>query len=150
MLFRSYINENIIGLIKYLGKDSGLITDQKDREMIEINKQEKDNTFDTAYKKANLLQLSRMDFEGKKSNLDIEIKNINTIEEIGNKVKKEGLRVLGVPTSYQTFMLAVGHGIQITTLAEHPTLDLTIDGADQIDEELNMLRIERMKIEGKI
>ncbi len=62
------------------------------------------------------------------------------IEEIGNRVKREGLHVLGVPTSYQAFMLAVKHGIPITTLEEHPTIDVTIDGADQIDEELNLIK----------
>jgi len=62
------------------------------------------------------------------------------IEEIGNRIKNERLRVLGVPTSYQALMLAIKHGIQITTLEEHPTLDLTIDGADQIDEELNLIK----------
>ena len=62
------------------------------------------------------------------------------IEEIGNRIKLEGLRVLGVPTSYQAFMLAVKHRIQITTLEEHPTLDLAIDGADQIDRELNLIK----------
>jgi ribose 5-phosphate isomerase A len=62
------------------------------------------------------------------------------IEEIGNRIKHEALRILGVPTSYQTLFLAVKHRIQITTLEEHPTLDLTIDGADQIDEELNLIK----------
>ena len=62
------------------------------------------------------------------------------IEETGNRIKLEGLRVLGVPTSYQAFLLAVKHRIPITTLEEHPTLDLTIDGADQIDEELNLIK----------
>lgn len=62
------------------------------------------------------------------------------IEEIGNRIKHEALRVFGVPTSYQALLLAVKHRIQITTLEEHPTLDLTIDGADQIDEELNLIK----------
>ncbi|MGC9345949.1 MAG: ribose 5-phosphate isomerase A [Candidatus Bathyarchaeales archaeon] len=62
------------------------------------------------------------------------------IEEIGNKIKREGLHVLGVPTSYQAFILAVKHEIPITTFEEHPVLDLTIDGADQIDEELNLIK----------
>jgi ribose 5-phosphate isomerase A len=62
------------------------------------------------------------------------------IEEIGDRIKREGLRVLGVPTSYQALLLAVKQRIQITTLEEHPTLDLTIDGADQIDEELNLIK----------
>jgi ribose 5-phosphate isomerase A len=62
------------------------------------------------------------------------------IEEIGNMIKREKIRVLGVPTSYQAFMLAVKRGIPITTLEEHPTIDLTIDGADQIDQELNLIK----------
>lgn len=62
------------------------------------------------------------------------------IEEIGNRIKSEKLQILGVPTSYQAFMLAVDNGISITTLAEHPELNLTIDGADQIDEELNLIK----------
>jgi ribose 5-phosphate isomerase A len=62
------------------------------------------------------------------------------IEEIGNRMKREKIRVSAVPTSYQAFMLAVKHGIPITTLEEHPILDLTIDGADQIDNELNLIK----------
>lgn len=62
------------------------------------------------------------------------------IEEMGKRIKREKLRVIGVPTSYQAFLLAVKHGIPITTLEEHSTLDLTIDGADQIDKELNLIK----------
>lgn len=62
------------------------------------------------------------------------------IEEIGNRIKREKLRVSGVPTSYQAFMLAIEHGIPLTTLDEHASLDLTIDGADQIDNELNLIK----------
>lgn len=62
------------------------------------------------------------------------------IEEIGRKIEREKLHVLAVPTSSQAFMLAVKNKIPVTTLDEHPTLDLTIDGADQIDEELNLIK----------
>jgi len=62
------------------------------------------------------------------------------IEELGNRIKHEKLHVLGVPTSYQALMLAVKHKIPLTTLEEHSTLDLTIDGADQIDNELNLIK----------
>ncbi|MEM3459500.1 MAG: ribose 5-phosphate isomerase A [Candidatus Bathyarchaeia archaeon] len=62
------------------------------------------------------------------------------IEAIGDRIKKEELRIYGVPTSYQAFTLAVKHKIPITTLEEHPILDLTIDGADQIDEKLNLIK----------
>jgi ribose 5-phosphate isomerase A len=63
-----------------------------------------------------------------------------SIEELGDRIKREKLCVLGVPTSYQALMLAVKHKIPLTTLEEHPTLDLTIDGADQIDDELNLIK----------
>jgi len=62
------------------------------------------------------------------------------IEQIGNRIKREKIRVSAVPTSYQAFMLAVKHGIPMTTLEEHSILDLTIDGADQIDDELNLIK----------
>lgn len=62
------------------------------------------------------------------------------IKEIGRRVKEEDLHVLAVPTSYQSFMLAAETGIPITTLREHPQLDLDIDGADQIDGELNLIK----------
>jgi ribose 5-phosphate isomerase A len=62
------------------------------------------------------------------------------IKELGRRVKHEGIRVLGVPTSYEALTLAVENGISTTTLEEHPTLDLTIDGTDQIDPELNLIK----------
>jgi ribose 5-phosphate isomerase A len=62
------------------------------------------------------------------------------IEEIGNRVKREKLHVLGVPTSYQALMLAVKNKLPLTTLDEHPVIDLAIDGADQIDDDLNMIK----------
>ena len=62
------------------------------------------------------------------------------IEAIGERIKREGLNILGVPTSYQAFLLAVKHKIAVTTLEEHPMINLTIDGADQIDGKLNLIK----------
>jgi ribose 5-phosphate isomerase A len=62
------------------------------------------------------------------------------IQEIGEKIRLEGLQILGVPTSHQAMMLAVHCGVPLTTLDEHPQLDLAIDGADQIDRELNLIK----------
>ncbi len=53
------------------------------------------------------------------------------IKELGRRVAS-GLEILGVPTSYQSAFLAAESGIPITTLDEHPVLDIVIDGADQI------------------
>jgi ribose 5-phosphate isomerase A len=62
------------------------------------------------------------------------------IEALGDRIRRDKLRVLGVPTSYQAFLLAVQHGIPMTTLEEHSVLDVDIDGADQIDPKLNLIK----------
>jgi len=62
------------------------------------------------------------------------------IEALGNRVKNENLKIMGIPSSYQAFQLAIQHGIQITTLDEHPIIDITIDGADQITPELHLIK----------
>lgn len=62
------------------------------------------------------------------------------IEALGERIKRESLCLLGVPSSYQAFLLAVKHGIAVTTLEEHGIIDLNIDGADQIDPKLNLIK----------
>jgi len=62
------------------------------------------------------------------------------IEAIGEKIRLEHLDVKGIPTSYQALQLAVKNGIPLTTLEEHPEIDLTIDGADQVDPNLNLIK----------
>jgi ribose 5-phosphate isomerase A len=64
----------------------------------------------------------------------------HAIKEIGRIIRQKQWNILGVPTSYQAFLLATEVNIPTTTLSEHPQLDLTIDGADQIDPELNMIK----------
>jgi len=62
------------------------------------------------------------------------------IELLGEKIKKKGWKILGVPTSYQSAYLAAENGIQLTTLDEHPVLDLAVDGADELDKRLNLIK----------
>src|SRR5947209_12236799 len=53
----------------------------------------------------------------------------------------EGLHIVGgVPSSETTEQLAGNLGIPLTTLDEHPELDLVIDGADEIDGQLNLIK----------
>ena len=59
---------------------------------------------------------------------------------LGERIKHQNLRILGIPSSYQAFQLAVQNGITITTLEEHPIIDVNIDGADQIDPQLNLIK----------
>ena len=49
-------------------------------------------------------------------------------------------KIVGVPTSKGTEERARALGIPISTLAEHPHLDLAVDGADEVDADLNMIK----------
>ena len=52
----------------------------------------------------------------------------------------QGLEILGVPTSENTARLCREYEIPLTTLEQTPQLDLTIDGADEIDGALNLIK----------
>ena len=58
---------------------------------------------------------------------------------LGERVKA-GLKIIGIPTSVQTADLAGTVGIPVTTLDEHPEIDITIDGADEIDPQLRLIK----------
>ena len=62
------------------------------------------------------------------------------IEEIGRLIREEGIQILGVPSSSQAMMVAVQSGVPLTTLDEHPVIDLDIDGADEVDGKLDMIK----------
>ena len=51
-----------------------------------------------------------------------------------------GLTVIGVPTSERTAKLCLDLGVPLTSLDETPALDLTIDGADEVDSELSLIK----------
>ena len=61
------------------------------------------------------------------------------VAALGQRVR-DGLAVVGVPTSEATREQARREGIPLTTLDETPELDLTVDGADEIDEELRLIK----------
>lgn len=61
------------------------------------------------------------------------------VDLLGAEVKK-GLNVLCVPTSEATRIQAAALGIPLTTLDDTPFLDLTIDGADELDGQLRLIK----------
>jgi ribose 5-phosphate isomerase A len=61
------------------------------------------------------------------------------VDLLGERVRA-GLNVVGVPTSEATRAQAESCGIALTTLDETPELDLTIDGADEVDPMLNLVK----------
>lgn len=51
-----------------------------------------------------------------------------------------GLKIVGIPTSQASKTLAEQLGIPLTTLEEHPVIDIDIDGADEIDPHMNLIK----------
>ena len=59
---------------------------------------------------------------------------------LGERMREEGLRITGVPTSSRTADLARKMGIKVVSLDEAKWLDVTIDGADEFDGDLNLIK----------
>lgn len=62
------------------------------------------------------------------------------LEHLATRVREEGLEVVGVPTSEGTAARARELGIPLTTLEEVSTLDIDIDGADEVDPAKHMIK----------
>lgn len=58
---------------------------------------------------------------------------------LGQKVR-EGLQVTGVPTSEATLAQALELGIPMGTIDEYPEIDLTVDGADELDRQVRLIK----------
>ena len=61
------------------------------------------------------------------------------IKKLGEMVK-EGLKIEGIPTSLKTKRIAKDHGIYLIDIEENTEIDLTIDGADEVDSFLNLIK----------
>lgn len=62
------------------------------------------------------------------------------VRYLGERVQQEGLNIVGVPTSRRTAVLAQEAGLRIATLDEAKWLDITIDGTDEYDAELTLIK----------
>ncbi|HEX6922675.1 MAG TPA: ribose-5-phosphate isomerase RpiA [Bacillales bacterium] len=63
-----------------------------------------------------------------------------TTEKLAERIKEEGLRIQGIPTSVATRELAKNLEIPLVSLEEVESVDVTIDGADEIDGNLNGIK----------
>ena len=63
-----------------------------------------------------------------------------TLERLAERIEQESLAVRGIPTSRDTEEKARALGIPLTSLAEIETIDLTIDGADEVDGGFQMIK----------
>ncbi|MEP3049346.1 MAG: ribose-5-phosphate isomerase RpiA [Roseibium sp.] len=81
--------------------------------------------------------------EDVKSGMRLGIGTGSTAEYFVHALSKRvinGLEVVGVPTSERTRVLAESLGIPLTTLDQLPKLDLTVDGADELDAQLSLIK----------
>ncbi len=62
------------------------------------------------------------------------------IEELGRRVREEGLRITAVPTSFQSRLLCMKLGISVSDMQDVSSLDLAIDGADEVDPNLDLIK----------
>ena len=62
------------------------------------------------------------------------------VEELGRRVKEEGLDIVGVTTSNVTSQQAASLNIPLKSIDEVDYVDLTVDGADEIDTALNGIK----------
>jgi len=58
---------------------------------------------------------------------------------LGEKVRR-GLKIEGIPTSVRTSVLAREYGIPLTDFSRKSRVDVTVDGADEIDPALNLIK----------
>jgi ribose 5-phosphate isomerase A len=61
------------------------------------------------------------------------------VHALGRRVRA-GLSVIGIPTSETTAMLARSLGIPLASLEDSPSIDVTMDGADEVDEGLDLIK----------
>jgi len=62
------------------------------------------------------------------------------IEKIGQRKREEDLDIVGIPTSVETEERAKKAGIELVELDQADKIDLTIDGADEVDPEMNLIK----------
>jgi ribose 5-phosphate isomerase A len=61
------------------------------------------------------------------------------VDLLGEKVR-DGLKIIGVPTSEATLKQALSLGIPMASIEEQPEIDLTVDGADELDRHLRLIK----------
>jgi len=65
---------------------------------------------------------------------------VYAVERLAERVKEEKLSVVCVPTSFQAKQLILEHGLTLSDLERTPELDIAIDGADEVDEHLHLIK----------
>mmetsp|Transcript_17158 Transcript_17158/g.33626 ORF Transcript_17158/g.33626 Transcript_17158/m.33626 type:complete len:238 (-) Transcript_17158:278-991(-) len=62
------------------------------------------------------------------------------VVRLAERIKEENLKIVCVPTSFQAKQLIAEYKLTLSDLENHPELDVAIDGADEVDDDLNCIK----------
>lgn len=65
---------------------------------------------------------------------------VYVVERLRERIANEQLKIICVPTSFQSRQLIIQNRLQLGELEVHPELDCVIDGADEVDAQLNLIK----------
>ncbi|XP_061896587.1 ribose-5-phosphate isomerase-like [Entelurus aequoreus] len=65
---------------------------------------------------------------------------VYAVDRLAERVRQEKLNIVCVPTSFQARQLILQHGLVLSDLDRHPELDVAIDGADEVDAHLTLIK----------
>jgi len=65
---------------------------------------------------------------------------VYAVNHLKERIKKEGLKIICIPTSFQSLQLIIDGGLNLGDLSRFPKIDVDIDGADEVDGNLNLIK----------
>jgi len=65
---------------------------------------------------------------------------VYAVKKIAELNKEKNLNLKCIPSSFQSYQLIIDNGLNLVTLDQYPEIDVTIDGADEIDKNLNLIK----------
>ncbi|XP_015686972.1 ribose-5-phosphate isomerase [Protobothrops mucrosquamatus] len=65
---------------------------------------------------------------------------VHAVQKLAERVKKENLNIVCIPTSFQARQLILQNGLTLSDLDRHPELNVAIDGADEVDSDLSLIK----------
>lgn len=99
-----------------------------------------DATQQQAAKEAVGIQAAQLVEDGMRVGLGTGSTTAFAIKELGRRIQEEGLNIIGTPTSFAAERLGRAVGIPIVSLDVVDALDIALDGADEVDPALNLIK----------
>ena len=65
---------------------------------------------------------------------------VYAVEHIGKLNREKPLNLKCIPSSFQSYQLIIENGLELGTLEQYPVIDLDLDGADEVDKDLNLIK----------